>query len=108
MPANTEEPATVIDGAGPGIACLAASNPENTRELQVGQQALIEAAIHDGVLRALVKRAEMQRRRATAATSAAGEQFPGVLLRSPEAALASRLAADWEAIADDLETAAQR
>jgi hypothetical protein len=108
MNQETEEPAAADNGAGPGIACLAASRPENRLPLRSGQQALIEAAIHDGVLRALVKRAEMQRRRATAATSAAGEQFPGVLLRSPEAALASRLAADWEAIADDLETAAQR
>jgi hypothetical protein len=37
MPPNSEEPATVLDGAGPGIACLAASGPENGSHISLAQ-----------------------------------------------------------------------
>jgi hypothetical protein len=60
-------------------------------------------AIAAGVVMALRKRAVLQRQRAAEGTSTAGEKFPSVLLRTPEAACASMLAADWDAIADELE-----
>ena len=56
----------------------------------------------NGAIAALRKGAEAQRKIAIAGTSLAGEKFPGVVIRSPEAACATKLAANWDAIADEI------
>ena len=63
----------------------------------------IETAIHSGAVQALRKRAAMQRQRASNGTMPAGEHAPGLMLRSPEAALALCLAAGLESIAAEIE-----
>ena len=49
-----------------------------------------------------------QRQRAADGTSSAGEQFPDVAIRTGEAAVAARLAATLEQIADEIEAEAAR
>jgi len=63
----------------------------------------IETAIRGGAVQALRKRAAMQRQRASNGTMPAGEHAPGLMLRSPEAALALCLAAGLESIAAEIE-----
>jgi len=64
---------------------------------------LLERAISAGTISALRKAAARQRALATSRTSSAGENYPGVVIRSPEAACAINLAGDWTVIADALE-----
>ncbi len=66
----------------------------------------IETAIRAGAARALRKRAAVQRGKAAAGIIPAGEHFPNIVIRSPEAALANDLADGLERIASDLESAA--
>lgn len=105
MPSKSEDPAAVIDGGGPGIACLAASGPENSPSIVTAQASLdaIERAIGTGAVHALHKRAAAQRQRAADGTATIDAHSCDVTLRSPEAALALRLAADLAAIADEIE-----
>jgi hypothetical protein len=63
----------------------------------------IETAMRAGAVHALRKRAAAQRQRAADGSFPAGEHFPGVAIRSPEAALALRLAAGLESIAAAIE-----
>jgi hypothetical protein len=49
------------------------------------------------------KRAALLRERAADGVVAAAEKFPDVQIRSPEAVLAIKMAADWDAIAAELE-----
>ena len=51
----------------------------------------IELAILAGAVRALRTRAGRQREKAAGGIAAAGDHFPGVLVRSPEAAMADAL-----------------
>ena len=67
----------------------------------------IEAAIVGRVIAVLRNQANAQRQIANEGMVAAGDQYPGVLIRSPEAACAAALASDWDEIADDLEQEAQ-
>jgi hypothetical protein len=62
----------------------------------------IESAIYAGAIVALRKAAAKQSGVASSGTSFAGEKYPGVVIRSPEAACAVNLAEDWTAIADAL------
>jgi hypothetical protein len=64
----------------------------------------LEVAICAGVVHALRRRAAAQRGKAAAGIIPAGEHFPGILIRSPEGALALCLAAGLERIAEDLES----
>jgi hypothetical protein len=68
----------------------------------------IELALRAGAAKALKARAAIQRLRATDGTSSAGEQFPDVTIRTGEAAVAARLAATLEQIADEIESEAAR
>ena len=52
---------------------------------------------------ALRTRADKQRQKVAGGIAAAGEQFPGVTVRSPEAAMAANLAAEFERLADEVE-----
>jgi hypothetical protein len=51
-------------------------------------------------------RADKQREKASRGNAAAGDQFPGVLVRSPEAAMAASLADAFERIAGEIEAGA--
>ena len=63
----------------------------------------IETAIRGATVRAIRKRAAVQPGKAVEGTLPAGEHAPDLMLRSPEAALALRLAVGLEAIAGELE-----
>lgn len=65
----------------------------------------IEAAIIAGAARVLRRRAAIQRQRAADGTVPAGENFPGVMIRSGEAVIADRLANEFTRIAEELEIA---
>jgi hypothetical protein len=67
----------------------------------------IETALRSATVRAIRKRAAAQRQRAVDGTVAAGEQFPGVMIRSRQAATAAALATGLAAIADELEAEAR-
>jgi hypothetical protein len=67
----------------------------------------VESAVVHGAITALRKRANAQRQIANEGTVAAGDKYPGVLIRSPEAACAASLAGDWDEVADDLERKAR-
>jgi hypothetical protein len=67
----------------------------------------LETAIAAGCARALRRRAAAQRRRAGAGTVHVDGQAASVVLRSPEAAHAARVAADWDSIANFLEAEAR-
>ena len=110
MASKSKDPTTFIEGAGPGIACLAASSPENTPTILAAQASLdaIECALRGVVVHALRKRAAAQRQRATDGTLPADAHSCAVTLRSPEAALAARLAVGLQAIADELEAEGAR
>jgi hypothetical protein len=66
----------------------------------------LEIAIYAGATVAMRNAAAKQREVASSSTSSAAENYPGVVIRSPEAACASILAADWDAVADELEGSA--
>jgi hypothetical protein len=66
----------------------------------------IELGILAGAVRALRTRADRQREKAAGGIAAAGDQFPGVTVRSPEAAMAANLADAFERIAAELEAKA--
>ena len=66
----------------------------------------IELAILAGAVRALRTRADNQREKAAGGIAAAGDHFPGMLVRSPEAAMAANLATEFERLADELEAEA--
>ena len=68
----------------------------------------IELAIRAGAVRALRTRAGKQRQRAAGGIAVAGDHFPGVRVRSPEAAMAANLANAFERIADEIESEAMR
>jgi hypothetical protein len=61
----------------------------------------LESAITLAAASALRRRAALMRSRA-AAGSATVKDHPGVVIRSPEAALAERMAAEYEAIAGEI------
>ena len=63
----------------------------------------LEVAIRAGAVRALRRRAAAQRGTAAAGIIPAGEHFPGIVIRSPEGALANNLADGLERIANDLD-----
>jgi hypothetical protein len=63
----------------------------------------IEAALQDGAVRALRRRAEIQAKRAADGETPADERFPDVVIRSGESAIASSLSAALSAVADELE-----
>jgi hypothetical protein len=86
------------------------SGPCSILQADPGAKALrdIELAICAGATRALRARAAVQRRKAADGTSSAGEQFPDVTIRTGEAAVAARLAATLEQIADEIEAEAAR
>ena len=62
----------------------------------------IELAICVGAAKALKGRAALQRQKAADGTSSAGDHFPAVLVRSPEAAVAANLADAFERLADEM------
>jgi hypothetical protein len=62
----------------------------------------IEAGFLAGASRALRNRAAVQQQRAADGTSPAGDKFPGVMIRSLEAALATHIAGDLEALAGEI------
>jgi hypothetical protein len=86
------------------------SGPCSILQADPGAKALrdIELAVRAGAAKALKARAAIQRLRATDGTSSAGEQFPDVTIRTGEAAVAARLAATLEQIADEIEAEAAR
>jgi hypothetical protein len=61
------------------------------------------SAIVARVVAALRKAGDAQRKIAADGTAAAGEKFPGVTIRSPEAACAASMAALWDGIASEFE-----
>jgi hypothetical protein len=67
-----------------------------------------EQAILARVVCALRNAAAKQHGIAASGTSSAGEKYPGVVIRSPEAACAVNLADDWTFIADALEVEGRR
>jgi hypothetical protein len=66
----------------------------------------IELAICAGAARALRTRAAVQRQMAADGTSSAGDRFPTIVVRSPEAAMAANLADAFLRIADGIEAEA--
>ena len=60
-----------------------------------------------GAITTLRRRANAQRKIAADGTVAAGDKYPGVSIKSPEAACSAILAADWDEVADDLEQEAR-
>jgi len=66
----------------------------------------IERAIRVGAVRALRTRADKQRQRAADGIASAGERFSNIVVRSPEAAMAEKLANTFERIAADIEAGA--
>lgn len=106
MASKSKDPATVNDGAGPGFACLAASSSENTPSIVAAQATApdaFETALRSVTAHALRKRAAAQRQRAEAGTATIDAHECAVKVRSPEAALALRLAAGIESIASEIE-----
>ena len=71
-----------------------------------GAEAKILGAICAGAVRALRTRADKQRQMSADGTSTAGEQFSDVVVRSPEAAMAANLAAEFERLACEIEAGA--
>jgi hypothetical protein len=67
-----------------------------------GQPDALETAISAALGAAVRRRAAAQRQKAADGTSAVGDKFPQIVARSPEAALAGRLAVDLDAIADEI------
>jgi len=63
----------------------------------------LEQAIIARAVGALRNAAAKQRGIADSGTSSAGDKYPNVTIRSPEAACAVNLAYDWTEIADALE-----
>jgi hypothetical protein len=63
----------------------------------------LETAIAGAAAAALRKRAAALRRESELGTSSAGEKYPSVIVKSPEAARALDLAGDFDSIADLLE-----
>jgi len=61
----------------------------------------LEAAIRAGIASALRSRASVHRERAAEGMATLSE-FPGVIVRSPEASIAGKLAAAFETIAAEL------
>jgi hypothetical protein len=68
----------------------------------------IETAIRGATVRAIRKRAAVQLGKAVEGTLPAGDQFPGVMIRSRQAATAAALAVGLEAIAADIEAEASQ
>ncbi len=66
----------------------------------------IERAVRTGAVQAIRRRAAERRRQAADGTLPAGDQFPGVMIRSRQAATAAALAIGLAAIADELEEGA--
>ena len=66
----------------------------------------LEAAVAVGAARALRTRAAVQLQKAAGSIAAAGDQFPCVVIRWPEAAMAGNLAAAFERLAAELEAGA--
>jgi hypothetical protein len=64
---------------------------------------VLEQAIRDRSVVAFRNAAARQLDIAATGTSSAGEKYPGVVIRSPEAACAVNLADDWAEIADILQ-----
>jgi len=92
--------------AGP-LKAKTISLAQNSAFASQSQLADIEEAVRAGALWALRKRAAVQRAKAADGTVSAGERFPGIMLRSPEAAVAASLAAGLDAAADELEREAR-
>ncbi|HEY4927089.1 MAG TPA: hypothetical protein VII20_21990 [Roseiarcus sp.] len=67
---------------------------------------ILQSAMRNGAATAMRKRAVALRQEAAQTTTSAGEKFPTVMLKSPEAAHALRLAADWDEIAAAFEVEA--
>jgi hypothetical protein len=72
----------------------------------VGALDSIELAIRAGEGRGLRRRADKQRQKAADGISPAGDHFPGLAIRAPEAAMAANLAAAFERIAAEIEAGA--
>ena len=68
----------------------------------------LETAIRSAAVRAVRKRAEAQLEKAKGGSFPAGDQFPGVMIRSRQAATAAALATGLAAIADELEAEGAR
>ncbi len=68
----------------------------------------IETALRSATVRAIRRRAAERRRQAADGTLPAGDQFPGVMIRSRQAATAAALAVGLEAIAADIEAEASQ
>ena len=64
----------------------------------------IELAVRSGAARALRTRAAVQRQRASDGIAAVGDKFPGLVIRSPEAAMAEKLADAFERLATEIES----
>ena len=62
----------------------------------------METAIGTAMALALRRRSEVKRKQAAEGTATV-EDHPDVVIRSPEAALASRMADEYEAIAQEIE-----
>jgi hypothetical protein len=62
----------------------------------------LDQAVIVGAVAALRKRARLQRDFAANGTAKAGDKFPGVTIRSPEASSAINLASSFDEIADVL------
>ena len=67
----------------------------------------IERAVRTGAVQAIRRRAAERRRQAADGTLPAGDQFPGVMIRSRQAATAAALAVGLVAIADEIEAEAR-
>jgi hypothetical protein len=63
----------------------------------------INSIIVAHVVAALRRAGDAQRKIAADGTAGAGEKFPGVTIKSPEAACASKMAAMWDGLASEFE-----
>jgi hypothetical protein len=77
--------------------------PDDAEAKALGE---IDRAVRAGAARALRTRADLQRLRAAEGSSSAGEKYPDVVVRSPEAAMAANLADAFERIAIEIEAGA--
>jgi hypothetical protein len=63
----------------------------------------IELAIRAGAVRAIRTRADRQRQKAAGGIAPAGDHFPSIIIRTPEAPMAANLADAFECLAAEFE-----
>jgi hypothetical protein len=86
-----------------GRGSLSASSDISSTGAEAKVLSEIELAVRVGAAKALKARAAVQREKAADGTSTAGEKYPDVVIRTGEAAVAARLADEFERVAAEFD-----